>query len=66
MPSTIVSDRKVKFVGYFWKNLEKLSRSTSKFSFAFHLQTDGQVEVVNHSLGDMHRFLVGVKKVFEI
>ena len=66
MPSTIVSDREVKFVGYFWKNLEKLSRATSKFSFAFHLQTDGQVEVVNHSLGDMHRCLIGVKKVFEI
>lgn len=43
LPVTIVSDWDVKFVSYFWK--------TVKFSSAFHLQTDGQTEAVNHSLG---------------
>ena len=62
MPSTIVSDRDVKFVSYFWKTLWKLFGTTVKFSFAFHPQTDGQIEVVNRSLGDMLRCLVGVKQ----
>lgn len=44
---TIVSDRDVKFVSYFWKTLWNIV----KFSYAFHLQTDGQTGVVNHSLG---------------
>ena len=62
LPSTIVFDRDVKFVSYFWKTLWKLFGTTSKFSFAFHPQTDGQTEVVNRSLGDMLRCLVGVKQ----
>ena len=61
-PSTIVSDRDVKFVSYFWKTLWKLFDTTLKFSFCFH----PQIEVVNHSLGDMLRCFVGVKKVFGI
>lgn len=47
LPVTIVSDRDVKFFSYFWKTLW----NTVKFSSAFHLQTDGQTEAVNHSLG---------------
>ena len=61
-PSTIVSDRYVKFVSYFWKTLGKLFGTILKFSSAFHPQTDGQTKVVNRSLGDMLRCLVGVKQ----
>ena len=35
-PSTIVSDRDVKFINYFWKTLWKLFGTTLKFSYAFH------------------------------
>ena len=62
LPSTIVSDRVVKFVSYFWKILWKLFDTTLKFSSVFHSQTDGQTEVFNRSLGDMLRCLVGVKQ----
>ena len=60
--STIVSDKDVKFVSYFWKTLWKLFDTTLKFSSAFHPQIDGQTEVVNHSLSDMFRCLVRVKQ----
>ena len=43
LPHTIVSDRDVKFVSYFWKTLWKLFRTQLKFSSAFHSQTDGQI-----------------------
>ena len=62
LPSTIVSDRDVKFISYFLKTLWKLFGNTLKFSSAFHPQTDGQTEVVNRSLGNMLRCLVGVKQ----
>ena len=62
LPSTIVSNRDVKFVSYFWKTLWKLFGTTLKFSSAFYPQTDGQTEVFNRSLGDMFRCLVRVKQ----
>ena len=62
MPSTIKSDRDVKFVSYFWKTLSKMFGTTLKFSYAFHPQTDGQTEVINRNLGDMPRCLVRVKQ----
>ena len=64
LPSTFVSDKNVKFVSYFWKTLWKLFSPTLKFSFAFHPQTNGQTKVVNRSLSDMFRCLVGVKQGF--
>lgn len=61
LPVNIMSDRDVKFVSYFWKTLWKLFGTMLKFSSAFHPQTDGQIEVVNRSLGNLLRCLVGDK-----
>ena len=45
----------------FWKTLWKLFGTTLKYSSTFCPQTNGQTEVVNHSLGDLLRCLVGDK-----
>ena len=58
IPKTIVSNRDVKFISYFWKTLGYLMGAKLKFSTAFHPQTDGQTEVVNRTMGNLLRFLI--------
>ena len=59
LPKTIVSDKDVRFMSYSWKTLWHLVGTKLKFSTAFHSQTNGQTEVVNRSLGNLLRCLVG-------
>ena len=53
LPKTIMSDRNVRFMSYFWKTLWHLVGTKLKFSTTFHPQTNGQTEVVNCSLGNL-------------
>ena len=59
LPKTIVFDRDVCSMSYFWKTLWHLVGTKLKFSTAFHPQSDNQTEVVNHSLGNLLQCLVG-------
>jgi len=58
LPTTILSDRDVKFTGHFWRTLWKKMNTQLSYSSAYHPQTDGQTEVVNRSLGNLLRNLV--------
>jgi hypothetical protein len=58
LPTSIVSDRDTKFIGYFWRTLWKKLGTNLIFSSTYHPQTDGQTEVVNRILGDFLRSLV--------
>ncbi|XP_073152048.1 uncharacterized protein [Henckelia pumila] len=61
LPRSIVSDRDTRFVNHFWQSLWFLVNTSLDFSSAYHSQTDGQTEVVNSSLGNLIRCLVGEK-----
>ena len=58
LPQSIVSDRDVKFMSYFWKTLWAKLGIELKFSSSFHPQTNGQTEVVNRSLSNILRCIV--------
>ncbi|XP_073358101.1 uncharacterized protein [Aegilops tauschii subsp. strangulata] len=58
VPKTIVSDRNVKFLSYFWKTLCATLRIKLFFSLAYHPQTNGQTEVTNQTLSTLLRVLI--------
>ncbi|GJT66612.1 RNA-directed DNA polymerase [Tanacetum coccineum] len=59
VPKTLTSDRDVKFVSHFWRTLWTRLGSKLQFSGSHHPQTDGQTEVVNRSLENLLRGLIG-------
>ncbi|PKU66028.1 hypothetical protein MA16_Dca009103 [Dendrobium catenatum] len=58
IPRSLTSERNVKFISHFWRELWKRLKIDINLSSAYHPQTDGQTEVVNHTLGNMLRCLV--------
>ena len=50
MPASIVSDRDATFTSLFWSKLFRLQGTNLAMSTAYHLQSDGQIEIVNRSL----------------
>ena len=58
-PRSITSEHDVRFVTHFWKTLWKLLGTKLQFSISYHPRIDSQTDVVNHSLGNLLRSLVG-------
>ncbi|KAL3575142.1 hypothetical protein D5086_023243 [Populus alba] len=58
IPKSIVLDRNVKFLSYFWKTLWEKLGTKLLFSTTCHPQTDGKIEVVNITLSQLLRVVI--------
>ena len=53
-----MADRDPKFISNFWKGLFNQFGTNLKFSTTYHLESDGQINRVNHLIEDMLRMYV--------
>ena len=58
IPKSIISDRNVKFLSYFWRVLWEKLGTKLLFSTTCHPQTNGQTEVVNRTLITLLRTII--------
>jgi len=58
VPSSIVSDRDLRFTSRFWQTLQDSLDTRLRMSSAYHPQTDGQSERTIQSLEDLLRTCV--------
>jgi len=58
IPSSIVSDRDLRFTSTFWESLHQALRTKLRLSSAYHPQTDGQSERIIQTLEDLLRACV--------
>jgi len=53
IPRSMVFDHDTKILSHFWLTLWKKLGTYVKFGTSCHPQTDGQIEVTNHTLGTL-------------
>jgi hypothetical protein len=58
VPNTIVSDTDAKFLSHFWRTLRFKLGTKLLFCTTCHPQTDGQTEVINHTLSTILRAIL--------
>jgi hypothetical protein len=58
MPKVLISDRYTRFISKFWKEFCRCLQAPSRFSTAFHPQTDGQTERTNRVVEEVLRHFV--------
>ena len=58
MPSSIVSDRDLRFTSRFWQTLQDALGTKLTMSLAYHPHTDGQFERTIQSLEDLLRMCI--------
>ena len=58
LPERLISDRGSVYVSTFWRTITRLAGTETRYSTAYHPQTDGQTEVVNQWLETYLRMYV--------
>ena len=58
LPKSIVNDRDTKFLSHFWRTLCSKLGTKLLVLTTYHPQIDGQIEVVNRTLGTLLRTIL--------